>query len=90
MDSEDTYHYKSRPALEVLKLQAEEHLAEFAPLEGDQPGQPNVMTLPLTRPNIKARNPCETLGLYSRLTKLKFDPIKINFQDKFAVALDNG
>ncbi len=37
MDSEDTYHYKSRPALEALKLQAEEHLAEFAPLEGDQP-----------------------------------------------------
>ncbi len=37
MDSEDTYHYKSRPALEALKLQAEEPLAEFAPLEGDQP-----------------------------------------------------
>ena len=40
MDSEDTYHYKSRPALEALKLQAEEHLAEFAPLEGDQPVRP--------------------------------------------------
>jgi len=40
MDSEDTYHYKSRPALEALKLQAEEHLAEFAQLEGDQPVRP--------------------------------------------------
>ena len=37
MDSEDIYRYKSRPALEALKLQAEEHLAEFVPLEGDQP-----------------------------------------------------
>ncbi|MHC4104105.1 MAG: hypothetical protein ACYSR9_04135 [Planctomycetota bacterium] len=37
MDSEDIYRYKSRPALEALKLQAEEHLTEFAPLEGDQP-----------------------------------------------------
>ncbi len=36
MDSEDIYRYKSRPALEALKLQAEEHLAEFAPLEGDR------------------------------------------------------
>ena len=37
MDSEDTYRYKSRPALEALQLQAEEHLAKFAPLKGDQP-----------------------------------------------------
>ena len=37
MDSEDIYRYRNRPALEALKLQAEEHLAEFAPLEGDQP-----------------------------------------------------
>ena len=40
MDSEDTYHYKTRPALEALQLQAEEHLAEFAPLEGDRPVRP--------------------------------------------------
>jgi len=37
MTLEDTYHYKTRPVLEALKLQAEEHLSEFAPLERDQP-----------------------------------------------------
>ena len=36
MDSEDIYCYKTRPALEALKLHAEEHLAEFAPPEDDQ------------------------------------------------------
>ena len=40
MDSEDIYRYKNRPTLEALKLQAEEHLAEFAPLEGDRPVRP--------------------------------------------------
>lgn len=40
MDSEDIYRYKTRPALEALKLHAEEHLAEFAPLEGDRPVRP--------------------------------------------------
>ena len=37
MDSEDTYHYKTRPALEALKLQAEEELSELAPLDGGLP-----------------------------------------------------
>ena len=40
MDSEDISRYKTRPALEALKLQAEEHLVEFAPLEGDRPVRP--------------------------------------------------
>ena len=40
MTLEDTYHYKTWPALEALKLQAEEHLSEFAPLEGDRPVRP--------------------------------------------------
>jgi hypothetical protein len=39
MDSEDTSHYKSRPALEALKLQAEEHLAKFAPPDEHRPAR---------------------------------------------------
>ena len=34
MTSEDIYRYNTRPALKALQLQAEEHLSEFAPLEG--------------------------------------------------------
>ena len=40
MTLEDTYRYKTWSASEALKLQAEEHLSEFAPLEGDRPVRP--------------------------------------------------
>lgn len=64
MDSEDTYHYKTRPALEALKLQAGEHLAEFAPLEGDQPVRPaRRSAVALGRFEYKSKGPVRELGL---------------------------
>ena len=64
MDSEDTYHYKSRPALEALKLQAEEHLAEFAPLEGDQPVRPaRRSTVGSDKVEYKSKGPIRELEL---------------------------
>ncbi len=64
MDSEDTYHYKSRPALEALKLQAEEHLAEFAPLEGDQPVRPvRRSAVALDKIEYKSKGPVRELEL---------------------------
>ena len=64
MDSEDTYHYKSRPALEALKLQAEEHLTEFAPLEADQPVRPAQRSaVDLNQVEYKSKGPVRNLGL---------------------------
>lgn len=64
MDSEDIYRYKSRPALEALKLQAEEHLAEFAPLEGDQPVRPaRCSAIGPDKIEYKSKGPVRELGL---------------------------
>ena len=64
MDSEDTYHYKSRPALEALKLQAQEHLAEFAPLEADHPVRPaRRSAVDPDQSEYKSKGPVRELGL---------------------------
>ncbi len=64
MDSEDTYHYKSRPALEAVKSQAQEHLAEFAPLEADHPVRPaRCSAVAPDQIEYKSKGPVRELGL---------------------------
>ena len=64
MTLEDTYHYKTWPALEALKLQAEEYLTEFAPFEGDHPVRPaRCSAVGPDRIEYKSKSPVRNLEL---------------------------